>query len=34
MVMNVMGDLTPHDDDVVETNGRLDPANSSFVKVE
>jgi len=31
-VMNVMGDDSPHDDDVVETNGRLDPAQSSFVK--
>jgi hypothetical protein len=27
-----MGDHSPHDDDVVETNGRLDPTNSSFVK--
>lgn len=32
-VLNVMGDSTPHDDDVVDTNGRLDPATSSFVKM-
>jgi hypothetical protein len=31
-ILNVMGDHSPHDDDVVETNGRLDPTNSSFVK--
>lgn len=31
-VLNVMGDHSPHEDDVVETNGRLDPAKSSFVK--
>jgi len=31
-VLNVMGDHSPHDDDVVETNGRLDPSKSSFVK--
>ena len=29
-----MGDSTPHDDDVVDTNGRLDPTKSSLVKVE
>lgn len=28
-----MGDHSPHDDDVVETNGRLDPSKSAFVKV-
>ena len=27
-----MGDHSPHDDDVVETNGRLDPTKSAFVK--
>jgi hypothetical protein len=27
-----MGDHSPHEDDVVETNGRLDPTKSSFVK--
>lgn len=27
-----MGDESPHDDDVVETNGRLDPTKSAFVK--
>lgn len=32
-VMNVIGDSSPHEDDVVETNGRLNPSNSSFVKV-
>lgn len=31
-VLNVMGDHSPHDDDVIETNGRLDPTKSSFVK--
>lgn len=33
LVLNVMGDSTPHDDDVVDTNGRLDPTKSSFVKI-
>lgn len=33
-VMNVMGDSTPHDDDVVDTNGRLDPTTSSYVKMQ
>lgn len=33
-IMNVMGDMTPHDEDVVDTNGRLDPTNSSFVKMQ
>lgn len=32
-VLNVMGDSTPHDDDVIDTNGRLDPTTSSYVKV-
>lgn len=32
-IMNVMGDMTPHDDDVIDSNGRLDPTNSSYVKV-
>jgi hypothetical protein len=32
--MNVMGDMTPHDDDVIDTNGRLDPANSHYVKLQ
>jgi len=27
-----MGDSTPHDDDVIDTNGRLDPTKSSLVK--
>lgn len=31
-VLNVMGDHSPHEDDVVETNGRLDPSKSAFVK--
>ncbi len=31
-VMNVIGDTSPHDDDAVDTNGRLNPSNSSFVK--
>jgi len=31
-VLNVMGDHSPHEDDVVETNSKLDPTNSSFVK--
>jgi hypothetical protein len=31
--MNVFGDTSPHDDDAVETNGRLNPANSSLLKV-
>jgi len=33
-VLNVMGDSTPHDDDVVDTNGRLDPTTSSYVKMQ
>lgn len=32
-VLNVMGDLSPHDDDVVETNGRLEPATASLLKL-
>lgn len=31
-VLNVMGDESPHDDDVIDTNGRLDPTKSSFIK--
>jgi len=31
-VMNIVGDNSPHLDDVVDTNGRLNPVNSSFVK--
>jgi pimeloyl-ACP methyl ester carboxylesterase len=31
-ILNVMGDHSPHEDDVVETNGRLNPTKSSFVK--
>lgn len=31
-VLNVMGDSSPHDDDVIETNGRLNPEKSSYVK--
>jgi len=31
-VLNVMGDDSPHDEDVIETNSRLDPSKSSFVK--
>ena len=31
--MNVFGDTSPHDDDAVETNGRLNPVNSSLLKV-
>ena len=29
-----MGDESPHDDDVIDTNGRLDPTKSSFIKVK
>ena len=32
-ILNVMGDDSPHDDDVIDTNARLDPAKTSFVKV-
>jgi hypothetical protein len=32
-VMNVIGDHSPHDDDAVETNGRLNPADSTLLKV-
>ena len=28
-----MGDESPHDDDVIDTNGRLDPTKSAFIKV-
>lgn len=31
-VLNITGDNSPHEDDVVETNGRLDPTKSAFVK--
>ena len=31
-VLNMTGDNSPHEDEVVETNGRLDPTKSSFVK--
>lgn len=31
-VLNITGDSSPHEDDVVETNGRLDPTKSAFVK--
>lgn len=32
-VMNVVGDFSPHMDEVVEFNGRLNPQNSTFVKL-
>ena len=32
-VLNIMGDESPHDDDVIDTNGRLDPTKSAFIKV-
>ena len=28
-----MGDESPHDDDVIDTNGRLEPTKSAFIKV-
>lgn len=31
-ILNITGDSSPHEDEVVETNGRLDPTKSSFVK--
>lgn len=31
-ILNVMGDDSPHDEDVIETNSRLDPTKTSFVK--
>nr|XP_034195991.1 protein NDRG3 isoform X2 [Osmia lignaria] len=32
-VMNITGALSPHVDDTVTLNGRLDPANSSWMKI-
>lgn len=32
-VMNITGALSPHADDTVTFNGRLDPTNSSWMKV-
>jgi hypothetical protein len=32
-VMNITGSLSPHVDDTVTLNGRLDPTNSSWMKV-
>lgn len=32
-VINVTGSLSPHMDDTVTFNGRLDPTNSSWMKV-
>lgn len=32
-VMNITGSLSPHMDDTVTFNGRLDPTNSSWMKV-
>jgi len=32
-VMNITGALSPHVDDTVTLNGRLDPTNSSWMKV-
>ena len=31
-MLNITGDNSPHEDEVVETTGRLDPQKSSFVK--
>lgn len=33
-VMNITGSLSPHVDDTVTLNGRLDPTNSSWMKVK
>lgn len=33
-VINITGALSPHVDDTVTLNGRLDPTNSSWMKVE
>jgi pimeloyl-ACP methyl ester carboxylesterase len=33
-VLNIMGDMSPHDDDVIDFNGRIEPANSSFIKFQ
>lgn len=32
-VINITGSLSPHADDTVTFNGRLDPTNSSWMKV-
>lgn len=32
-VINITGSLSPHSDDTVTFNGRLDPTNSSWMKV-
>lgn len=32
-ILNVTGALSPHVDDTVTFNGRLDPANSTWMKV-
>lgn len=32
-VINITGSLSPHMDDTVTFNGRLDPTNSSWMKV-
>ena len=32
-VMLVVGESSPHQDDTVEFNGRLDPTNSTWMKV-
>lgn len=33
-VINITGSLSPHADDTVTFNGRLDPTNSSWMKVD
>lgn len=33
-VINITGSLSPHMDDTVTLNGRLDPTNSSWMKVD
>lgn len=33
-VINITGSLSPHMDDTVTFNGRLDPTNSSWMKVK
>lgn len=32
-IMNITGSYSPHVDDTVTLNGRLDPTNSSWMKV-
>lgn len=32
-VINITGSLSPHSDDTVTLNGRLDPTNSTWMKV-